>query len=189
MQGGRTHAVVDVVAATTHRRPAAPRAATDTATMKLPSTPCVYFLRELASTTNKLKSFVHFPRQVTRPRGIKEEGGERAWRCAERMARGAHGLARLVVAGMLLAARAPTGALHIGDRLARRETAAAAAAAAEAGALPAVTPPMGWNSWYALGGERGWAHTTEGTIRETADALRETGLAAAGYRCCCRRKT
>ncbi len=98
------------------------------------------------------------------------------------MARGAHGVVRLVVAGMMLAARAPTGALHIADRLARRE-AVAATAAPEASALPAATPPMGWNSWYALGGERGWAHTTEGTIRETADALRETGLAAAGYRC------
>ena len=48
--------------------------------------------------------------------------------------------------------------------------------------LPAQTPPMGWNSWYALGGEKGWQNTDEKTIRAMADALVTTGLADAGYK-------
>jgi hypothetical protein len=97
------------------------------------------------------------------------------------MAGARRGLARLVIAGVLLASRGPTNALHVGDRISRLET----AESAWEEATPAETPPMGWNSWYALGGESGWARTNEATIRDTADALRETGLAAAGYRCAC----
>ena len=100
------------------------------------------------------------------------------------MAGARRGLARLVIAGLLLASRGPTNALHVGDRISRLETAETAWATLPS-VTPAETPPMGWNSWYALGGESGWARTNEDTIRETADALRETGLAAAGYRCAC----
>jgi hypothetical protein len=108
------------------------------------------------------------------------------------------GLTRLVIAGVLLASRGPTNALHVGDRISRLEAAETAWDVLDlkfgdrrdsmggSSWLPAATPPMGWNSWYALGGESGWARTNEATIRETADALRETGLAAAGYRCAVR---
>ena len=41
----------------------------------------------------------------------------------------------------------------------------------------AVTPQMGYNSWYDLMGE-----INETNIKETADALVSTGLAAAGYK-------
>lgn len=47
---------------------------------------------------------------------------------------------------------------------------------------PAQTPPMGWNSWYAFGMEKGWPLTDEDNIRETADALVSTGLSSVGYR-------
>jgi hypothetical protein len=102
------------------------------------------------------------------------------------MAGARRGLARLVIAGVLLASRGPTNALHVGNRISRLETPETPwEEATFRAATPAETPPMGWNSWYALGGESGWARTNEATIRETADALRETGLAAAGYRCEC----
>ena len=78
----------------------------------------------------------------------------------------------------------------LGDRLARNEAfnkiSDAATMPDDAWATPstyiAQTPPMGWNSWYALGGEKGWVNTNEETIKEIADALVSTGLAAAGYR-------
>jgi len=38
------------------------------------------------------------------------------------------------------------------------------------------TPPMGWNSWNTFG-----AHISDSLIRETADTLVATGLAACGY--------
>ncbi len=41
----------------------------------------------------------------------------------------------------------------------------------------ARTPPMGWNSWNHFG-----CNVSEALIRETADALVASGLAAAGYR-------
>lgn len=56
---------------------------------------------------------------------------------------------------------------------------------ASSASAPAQTPPMGWNSWYALGEESGWPTTDEKTIMETADALISTGLAEVGYRCEC----
>lgn len=40
----------------------------------------------------------------------------------------------------------------------------------------ALTPPMGWNSWYVWGGE-----VSDRKIREAADLLLKTGLAAHGY--------
>jgi alpha-galactosidase len=40
----------------------------------------------------------------------------------------------------------------------------------------AMTPPMGWNSWNALG-----KNVSEQLIRETADAMVNTGLKDAGY--------
>jgi alpha-galactosidase len=39
------------------------------------------------------------------------------------------------------------------------------------------TPPMGWNSWNHFG-----CNINETTIRETADLLVKTGLAAKGYK-------
>ena len=42
-------------------------------------------------------------------------------------------------------------------------------------------PPMGWNSWYALGRQSGWPNTTESVIRETVDAMAGNGLLDAGY--------
>jgi alpha-galactosidase len=41
----------------------------------------------------------------------------------------------------------------------------------------ARTPPMGWNGWY-----RFRCTVTERTVRETADAMVASGMAAAGYR-------
>jgi alpha-galactosidase len=41
----------------------------------------------------------------------------------------------------------------------------------------ALTPPMGWNSWYVWGGDR----VTEQRIREAADWMVKQGLAARGY--------
>jgi alpha-galactosidase len=41
----------------------------------------------------------------------------------------------------------------------------------------ALTPPMGWNSWNALGNR-----VDEAAVRANAEALVATGLAAAGYR-------
>ena len=43
----------------------------------------------------------------------------------------------------------------------------------------ALTPPLGWSSWLALG-ERDYCD--EKTLRDSADAIIETGLAAAGYK-------
>ena len=40
----------------------------------------------------------------------------------------------------------------------------------------AKTPPMGWNSWNTFG-----ENISEALIRETADAMVETGLRDAGY--------
>ncbi|MCX6889957.1 MAG: NPCBM/NEW2 domain-containing protein [Verrucomicrobia bacterium] len=41
----------------------------------------------------------------------------------------------------------------------------------------ALTPPMGWNSWYVWGGDR----VTEQKIREAADWMVKQGLAVRGY--------
>ena len=42
----------------------------------------------------------------------------------------------------------------------------------------ALTPPMGWNSWNVYVCD----NLTESKIRNTAQLLNDTGLAAAGYR-------
>ena len=54
----------------------------------------------------------------------------------------------------------------------------APAGGAEAAAKPplAQTPPMGWNSWNKFG-----CDIDEELIRETADAMVSSGMAAAGY--------
>lgn len=44
----------------------------------------------------------------------------------------------------------------------------------------ALTPPMGWNSWYACS-----VSVDEGMVRGAADGLVETGLAAHGYQYVC----
>ena len=92
----------------------------------------------------------------------------------------------LRLAGIMWAVLAglSTRASPVGDRLAREEAARGRARTWSSGAEAeaAALPPMGWDSWYALGGESGWAKTDEATIRATADALVATGLAAAGYR-------
>ncbi|WP_250562204.1 glycoside hydrolase family 27 protein [Sphaerisporangium fuscum] len=56
----------------------------------------------------------------------------------------------------------------------------AAPATASARALPdgqALTPPMGWNDWNAYG-----CGVSEALVKQTADKLVSSGLAAAGYR-------
>ena len=81
-------------------------------------------------------------------------------------------------------------AANVGERLAQKQSQAnldtfqvpTTSADIDGSILPAQTPPMGWNSWYALGSERGWDSTNEQTIKEMADALVATGLADAGYR-------
>lgn len=45
-----------------------------------------------------------------------------------------------------------------------------------------LPPTMGWNSWYALGRDKGWPITNETTVRDTGRALVETGLNRLGYR-------
>lgn len=92
------------------------------------------------------------------------------------MAKGRRLVRRAVVGWILLAASGPINAARVGNRITRKE--AGDRIASESRAQPAHIPPMGWNSWYAFG----WAGTNESTIRETADALVSTGLAAAGYR-------
>ncbi len=42
---------------------------------------------------------------------------------------------------------------------------------------PAVTPPMGWNSWYSFRIN----DVNENVIKETADAMAESGMKKAGY--------
>lgn len=49
------------------------------------------------------------------------------------------------------------------------------------GAGVASTPPMGWNSWYALGKAAGWPSTNETTVLATAHAMRSLSLVDAGY--------
>ncbi|WP_030227925.1 NPCBM/NEW2 domain-containing protein [Streptomyces sp. NRRL WC-3626] len=69
----------------------------------------------------------------------------------------------------LLVAQAPVQAAPLaGDE--------AAAAPAGAGQMLSPTPYMGWNTYYALGGD-----PTEAEIRSTADFLVSSGLRDAGY--------
>ena len=44
-----------------------------------------------------------------------------------------------------------------------------------------LTPPMGWNSWNTFG-----ANINEALIKETADAMVESGLLEKGYEYGCR---
>ncbi|MFI5729705.1 NPCBM/NEW2 domain-containing protein [Kribbella sp. NPDC051587] len=53
----------------------------------------------------------------------------------------------------------------------------AAQAAVQAKPDIASTPPMGWNSWNTFG-----CNINEGLIRDTADAMVSSGMAAAGYK-------
>src|SRR5258708_2456188 len=46
----------------------------------------------------------------------------------------------------------------------------------QAAAIPAATPPMGWNSWNFSAGK-----VTNKDIRDTADLLVSTGMRDAGY--------
>src|ERR1700751_2060070 len=52
-----------------------------------------------------------------------------------------------------------------------------ATAQSENAAPLAQTPPMGWNSWNKFG-----CNVTEQLIRETADAIVNSGMQAAGYK-------
>jgi alpha-galactosidase len=56
-------------------------------------------------------------------------------------------------------------------------TAARSAPSAPEAASPALTPPMGWNDWNRFG-----CNIDETIVRQTADALVSSGLAADGYR-------
>lgn len=102
-----------------------------------------------------------------------------------------------VAAYIVLAGVQASLAASLGERIAQKQsrfdlkegpgerqapTASTRALGEDGSYLPAQTPPMGWNSWYALGGEKGWRNTDEKTIRAMADALVATGLADAGYR-------
>ncbi|HET6706185.1 MAG TPA: alpha-galactosidase, partial [Amycolatopsis sp.] len=50
------------------------------------------------------------------------------------------------------------------------------AAAVAAPGSPAVTPPLGWNSWNSFG-----CNVSESTIRQAADAMVSSGMRDAGY--------
>ncbi len=56
-------------------------------------------------------------------------------------------------------------------------TAAAHSNASAAPGSPALTPPLGWNSWNSFG-----CGVTEAQIRETTDAMVSSGMREAGYR-------
>jgi len=58
----------------------------------------------------------------------------------------------------------------------REITSALHTARADGETMLAQTPPMGWNSWNTFG-----PHISEELVRQTADALLESGLKDAGY--------
>ncbi|MET9499840.1 lectin [Streptomyces sp. NPDC006552] len=55
-------------------------------------------------------------------------------------------------------------------------TASAGSTAQAAPGSPALTPPLGWNSWNSFG-----CGITEAQVRQAADAMVSTGMKAAGY--------
>ncbi|MFF9031014.1 glycoside hydrolase family 27 protein [Streptomyces iakyrus] len=55
-------------------------------------------------------------------------------------------------------------------------TASAGTTAEAAPGSPALTPPLGWNSWNSFG-----CGITEAQVRQAADAMVSTGMKAAGY--------
>ncbi|MFJ8596794.1 glycoside hydrolase family 27 protein [Streptomyces sp. NPDC093598] len=55
-------------------------------------------------------------------------------------------------------------------------TASAGSTAEAAPGSPALTPPLGWNSWNSFG-----CGITEAQVRQAADAMVSTGMKAAGY--------
>lgn len=95
-------------------------------------------------------------------------------------------LAATVLATSLLAVGAPaTAAAPAGAAPAAVPAAAASAAAPAAAAAaapdptvqePAPLPPLGWNSWNTF-----YCNINESMIRQTADAMVSSGMAAAGY--------
>ncbi|OUD04272.1 glycoside hydrolase family 27 protein [Streptomyces swartbergensis] len=56
-------------------------------------------------------------------------------------------------------------------------TASAGTTAQAAPGSPALTPPLGWNSWNSFG-----CGITEAQVRQAADAMVSSGMRAAGYR-------
>src|SRR3954451_7330542 len=52
----------------------------------------------------------------------------------------------------------------------------AAPAAVAAPGSPALTPPLGWNSWNSFG-----CNVSEATIHQAADAMASSGMRDAGY--------
>ncbi|MEV5437446.1 alpha-galactosidase, partial [Streptomyces sp. NPDC052682] len=56
-------------------------------------------------------------------------------------------------------------------------TASAHSTATAAPGSPALTPPLGWNSWNSFG-----CGITEAQVRQAADAMVSSGMRDAGYR-------
>lgn len=56
-------------------------------------------------------------------------------------------------------------------------TASAHSTASAAPGSPALTPPLGWNSWNSFG-----CGVTEAQVRQAADAMVSSGMRDAGYR-------
>lgn len=79
-------------------------------------------------------------------------------------------LVRLFAAAMTLA-MALAMALSVGFSPAHQPVAEAAPGS------PAVTPPLGWNSWNSFG-----CGVTEEAVRQAADAMADSGMRDAGYR-------
>ncbi|GAA1870026.1 glycoside hydrolase family 27 protein [Myceligenerans crystallogenes] len=84
---------------------------------------------------------------------------------------------------LLAAAALITSVLTAGPAAAAPAPAAAPAAAASVAAAPAPTveepaplPPLGWNSWNTF-----YCNINEQMVRQTADAMVSSGMAAAGY--------
>jgi alpha-galactosidase len=78
-------------------------------------------------------------------------------------------------------ARARPRILHLlttaAAALALAVTAPSAPVAAAAPGSPALTPPLGWNSWNSFG-----CNVSESAVRQAADAMVSSGMRDAGYR-------
>jgi len=83
---------------------------------------------------------------------------------------------RWLAAAAAAAVIAGTAQVSVGAPAAATPSAPAPAATAVEGGGLAPTPPMGWNSWNKFG-----CDIDEELIRETADALIESGMKDAGY--------
>src|SRR6185369_3723983 len=82
----------------------------------------------------------------------------------------------LVRKGATMPARTRSRILHLFTAAAAALSVAVPPAAVAAPGSPAVTPPLGWNSWNSFG-----CNVSESTIHQAADAMVSSGMRDAGY--------